>query len=108
MCTARDGGHSQAERIFHRLLRQAGLTGWRAHVMSCGYEIDVAFEAERVAIEIDGWAWHRDADRHRHDIERQNVLINAGWHVLRFTWHMLTQDPDGVVRRIRAALGRTR
>ncbi|UTM37483.1 DUF559 domain-containing protein [Rhodococcus pyridinivorans] len=108
LCTARDGGHSQAERIFHRLLRQAGFTGWRAHVMSCGYEIDVAFEAERVAIEIDGWVWHRDADRHCHDIERQNVLINAGWHVLRFTWHMLTQDPDGVVRRIRAALGRTR
>lgn len=85
--------HSEAERILHRLLRTAGLIGWRAHARSCGYEIDVVFDAERVAIEIDGWAWHRDAQRHRRDAERQNVLVNAGWHVLRFTWHTLTQDP---------------
>ena len=107
LCSAREGGHSQAERIFHRLLRGAGFTGWRAHAMSCGFEIDVVFDAERVAIEIDGWAWHRDAERHRRDAERQNVLINAGWHVLRFTWHAITQEPDEVVRQIRQALNRT-
>ncbi|NLU63887.1 DUF559 domain-containing protein [Rhodococcus sp. HNM0563] len=106
--SAGDGGHSEAERILHRLLRTAGLIGWRAHARSCGYEIDVVFDAERVAIEIDGWAWHRDAQRHRRDAERQNVLVNAGWHVLRFTWHTLTQDPEGVLRQIRTAMSRHR
>ncbi|MDV2477657.1 DUF559 domain-containing protein [Rhodococcus zopfii] len=104
LCSAGEGGHSEAERTLHRLLRDAGLAGWRAHVWSCGFEIDVAFETQRLAIEVDGWAWHRDAHRHRRDTERQNVLVNAGWHVLRFTWHSLTRDPDGVVRQIRAAL----
>lgn len=104
LCSAGDGGHSEAERILHRILRDAGLTGWRGHVWSCGFEIDVAFEARRVAVEVDGWAWHRDAHRHRRDAERQNVLVNAGWHVLRFTWHTLIDDPDGVVRQIRSAL----
>ncbi|MFD6893969.1 DUF559 domain-containing protein [Rhodococcus sp. NPDC060086] len=104
LCSAGDGGHSEAERILHRLLRAAGLIGWRAHVRSCGYELDVAFEAERVAIEIDGWAWHRDSNRFRMDAERQNVLVNAGWHVLRFTWHALNDDPEGVLRQIEHAL----
>lgn len=104
LCSAGDGGHSEAERILHRLLRAAGLTGWVAHLKSCGYEIDVAFGPERVAIEVDGWAWHRDAHRHRRDTERQNVLVNAGWLVLRFTWHTLTEAPDGVLRQIEHAL----
>ncbi|MGN5237897.1 DUF559 domain-containing protein [Rhodococcus sp. SJ-3] len=106
LCTARSGGHSEAERILYSLLKAAGLTGWRPHVKSHGFEIDVAFEAQRVAIEIDGWAWHRDAARHRRDAERQNILVNAGWHVLRFTWHALAHDPDEVICHIRRALAR--
>jgi very-short-patch-repair endonuclease len=101
---AGEGGASEAERMLHRLLRQAGLTGWRPHVRSCGYEIDVAFVSERVAIEVDGWAWHRDVDRFNHDAQRQNALMNAGWHVLRFTWHHLRNDPEGVIAQVRQAL----
>lgn len=51
LCTARTGGHSEAERILYQLLKAAGIVGWRAHVRSCGFEIDVAFEKVRVAIE---------------------------------------------------------
>ncbi|MDH6280322.1 very-short-patch-repair endonuclease [Prescottella agglutinans] len=101
---AGEGGASEAERMLHRLLRQAGLTGWRPHVHSCGYEIDVAFVSERIAIEVDGWAWHRDVDRFNRDAQRQNALMNAGWHVLRFTWHHLRNDPEGVIAQIRQAL----
>nr|WP_031939645.1 type IV toxin-antitoxin system AbiEi family antitoxin domain-containing protein [Prescottella defluvii] len=103
---AGEGGASEAERMLHRLLRRHGLTGWRPHVMSCGFEIDVAFPSERVAIEVDGWAWHRDVERFNRDTERQNVLVNAGWHVLRFTWHHLRNDPENVLAQIRRALAR--
>lgn len=105
---AESGGHSEAERLLLHLLRKAGLDGWRIHVRSCGFEIDVAFEKERVAIEVDGWRWHRDPERFRRDTERQNILVNAGWHVLRFTWHTLNDDPEGVIRRICEALARRR
>ncbi|WP_420910907.1 DUF559 domain-containing protein [Rhodococcus sp. OK519] len=52
----------------------------------------------------DGWAWHRDVERFNRDTERQNV--NAGWHVLRFTWHHLRNDPESVLTQIRQALAR--
>ncbi|MFD4266621.1 DUF559 domain-containing protein [Rhodococcus sp. NPDC058481] len=103
--SAGEGGASEAERMLHRLLRKAGVTGWRPHLTSCGYEIDVAFVRARVAIEVDGWAWHRDVERFNHDLERQNVLVNAGWHVLRFSWHQLRHDSAKVLGQIAAALG---
>ena len=102
--SAGEGGASEAERMLHRLLRRAGITGWRAHVTSCGFQIDVVFVRSAVAIEVDGWAWHRDAARHTADANRQNVLVNGGWHVLRFTWHQLRHHPESVVSAIRAAL----
>lgn len=102
--SAGTGGASEAERMLQRLLRKAGLTGWKQHVRSCGYEIDVAFLQARIAIEVDGWAWHRDVARFNGDAQRQNILVNAGWHVLRFTWHQLKDSPDGVLASIRRAL----
>ena len=104
--SAGEGGASEAERMLQRLLRRAGLTGWQQHVRSGGFEIDVAFVAARVAIEVDGWAWHRDVARFNSDAQRQNVLVNAGWHVLRFTWHQLKDAPGDVLASIRRALAR--
>ncbi len=71
---------------------------------SLGYEIDVAFPARRLAVEVDGWAWHSGVDRFRWDRQRQNALVNAGWRVLRFTWHDFTARPEAVIAEIRAAL----
>lgn len=102
--SAGEGGASEAERMLQRLLRKAGIEGWTQHVRSRGFEIDVAFISARVAIEVDGWAWHRDAERFVRDAERQNVLVNAGWHVLRFTWHQLKDSPDVVLASVRGAL----
>lgn len=104
LASAAEGGSSEAERMLHRLLRKAGLTGWTQHVHSCGFEIDVAFPGARVAVEVDGWAWHRDVARFNGDAERQNILVNAGWHVLRFTWHQLKHGPELVLASIRRAL----
>jgi very-short-patch-repair endonuclease len=89
------------------LLGDAGLAGWRCGYRVDRYELDFAFPAERIAIEVDGWAWHSDVERFRHDRRRQNVLVLAGWTVLRFTWHDLTVRPDTVTAQIRAALVRT-
>ena len=63
-----------------------------------------AAPARRIAIEVDGWAWHVDVERFQADRRRQNALVNAGWTVLRFTWHDLTADPERVIAQIRAAL----
>jgi very-short-patch-repair endonuclease len=91
---AADGACSQAERVLHRLLRRARIEGWVANhkVMVAGVEywLDVAVVARRLAIEVDGWAWHSGVDRFATDRRRQNALVLAGWTVLRFTWHDLS------------------
>ncbi|KIQ11753.1 type IV toxin-antitoxin system AbiEi family antitoxin domain-containing protein [Rhodococcus sp. MEB064] len=103
---AASGGESEAERIFLRLLRAARVTGWACAVRSCGYVIDVAFVDRRVAIEIDGWAYHRTSERMAHDAVRQNATVNDGWTVLRFTYHRLIREPDAVIAEVRRALRR--
>jgi very-short-patch-repair endonuclease len=71
----------------------------------CGpYLIDFAFPGAKVAVEIDGWAWHVDHDRFANDRRKGNALVHAGWVVLRFTWHDLTTAPHSVVAQIVAAL----
>jgi len=104
LAAAADGAASQAERLLHRLLRRAGIAGWQSAYRCLGYEIDVAFPDQQLALEVDGWAWHSAAERFRADRHRQNVLSNAGWRVLRFTWHDLTEAPDRVIAQIRTAL----
>jgi very-short-patch-repair endonuclease len=101
---ARDRAPSEAERRLVALLRDAGLTGWRCGYRVGRYKLDLAFPAAQIAIEVDGWAWHSDVERFRHDRRRQNALVLAGWTVLRFTWHDLTSRPDAVLAQIRAAL----
>ena len=102
---AADGGaRSAAERIFLRLLQDAGITGWKANHPVAGFRVDVAFPELKVAIEIDGLAFHSDAEDFQHDRSRQNAIALAGWQVLRFTWLDLTEYPDRVIAVIRAAI----
>lgn len=108
LVAAADGAASAAERILLALLRQHRIHGWQRHYWLGGHEIDVAFPDARVAVEVDGWAWHVAPDRFRADRQRQNALVLAGWTVLRFTWHDLTSRPDAVVAEIRAALAGAR
>lgn len=104
LVAAADRAASQAERLLVRLLHDAGITGWVLGREWEGYVIDVAFPRQRIAIEIDGWAWHRTPERFVRDGRRQNAVVNGGWHVLRFSWHDLTDRPAAVLAEIRTAL----
>lgn len=100
-----DDPWSTAERRFHGLLRRAGIEGWRGNVEATGtgYTVDVLFRSERLVIEIDGHAYHGDAN-FEHDRWRQNAIVLAGWRVLRFTWTMIDEYPERVIETVRAAL----
>jgi len=108
LTVAADRAASHAERVTVRLLRQAGITGWLLNSpVRAGdreYIVDVVFPAARVAVEIDGWAWHSGVERFRSDRRRQNALVLAGWTVLRFTWDDLVSRPGRVVAEIRRAV----
>jgi very-short-patch-repair endonuclease len=101
---ASDGARSEAERLLIRLLRASKISGWRANYPVCGYVVDVAFPQQKVAIEIDGWAFHHDRAAFQHDRTRQNRISLNGWKVLRFTWLDLTEHPQRVIAEIRRAI----
>ncbi|WNG92284.1 type IV toxin-antitoxin system AbiEi family antitoxin domain-containing protein [Mycobacterium sp. ITM-2016-00318] len=101
---AADGAHSQAERILIQLLKAARITGWRANYPVAGYKVDVGFPNQKLALEVDGLAFHTDTDDFHQDRIRQNAIALAGWQVLRFTWLDLTEYPDRVIAEIRHAI----
>lgn len=105
---SRDEPWSAAERLCHRLLRSAGITGWRANVavpsLGSVYYLDVAFERQKVALEIDGRLHQTDRNLFESDRWRQNHLVLDGWRVLRCTWSMLEQHPDLVMQTVKRTL----
>lgn len=100
---AAGGARSEAERLVIQLLRGAGIDGWQANFPIGPYVIDIAFPGERVAIEIDGWAFHSDHEAFQKDRKRQNWIALHGWQVLRFTWLDITSHPERVLAEIRRA-----
>lgn len=96
-----DRAAAESERVLHRLLRRARISGWQPNltVIASGrtVEIDVALPAVKLAIEIDGFRYHDEDDRFQGDRTKQNALIGAGWRVLRFTWTDLHVRPQYVV-----------
>jgi very-short-patch-repair endonuclease len=101
---ADDGAQSEAERLLIRLLKSAGITGWKANYPVAGYRVDVGFPARKVALETDGLAFHSDSDDFHNDRVRQNTITLSGWKVLRFTWLDLTQYPQRVIAEINHAI----
>ena len=108
LVAAADRSASVAERRLVAMLRGSGAAGWLCAFPSAGHVIDIAFPAAGVAIEVDGWAWHMDAERAAAAGRRQNTLVRQGWTVLRYTWHDLVGRPEAVLAEIAHELDRAR
>jgi very-short-patch-repair endonuclease len=106
LVAAADRADSAAERLLVRLLREAGVGGWVLGHPLGPYRIDLAFPAQRVAIEVDGWAYHVDPERFRNDRRKGNFITRSGWDLLRFTWHGLHTQPAESIREISETLAR--
>jgi hypothetical protein len=104
------GARSAAERRLHAII--ADIPGWVANyeVLDASGKIiaviDVAFPEQRIAIEIDGLAFHTDPQRYQTDRTRQNNLTRQTWRILRYTWDDLTRRPQTVRRDILGELAR--
>ncbi len=108
---SRDEPWSEPERDAHRLLREVGITGWKANhpleMLSHVYYLDIAFPDHHLAIEIDGREFHDTPEAFESDRWRQNDIVLAGWRVLRFTASMVRDHPQIVLRQIERALAQT-
>jgi hypothetical protein len=69
------------------------------------YRLDFAYPELKIAIEVDGYAFHSGLDAYQRDRDRQNHLVAHGWTVLRFTWADVVRRPGYVAQLIAAAIG---
>lgn len=99
-CSAGRPTGSELEVRFLQLLRAAGLEEpVRQHEVRVDgqrYFLDFAYPARRLAIELDGRAFHGFDEERR----RQNSLILAGWTLLRFTWVDVTERGGATVAAV--------
>ena len=99
---SRDQPWSELERDAHTTLRRHHVIGWKANyrvsIMGHVFYVDIAFPGLRLAVEMDGWAFHRTREDMDRDAARHNWLQFAGWRVLRFTAATLEELPEWVRR----------
>jgi very-short-patch-repair endonuclease len=92
-----------------RLLAKAGIRPRscerRVQIDGFHYRIDVEL-ADRVGLEVDGYAFHATAEARQRDHDRRNRLTEAGWHLLVYTWRDVVEDAERIVRQVRAVLAR--
>ncbi len=99
---------SFAERVVQGIFLDSGIEGWVANppirVSGRLLHPDLLFPEQRLIVEIDGYETHAHHDAFVRDRERQNLLVLAGFRVLRFTWEHVTNRPEYIVATVRAAL----
>lgn len=97
---------SEGERRTAKLMRDGGLTGWTPQLWvrldGMSYRLDFGFAAERVAVEFDGFAFHKDQAAFVSDRRRLNALHRAGWQTVHVTWNDLITRPEQILEEIGA------
>jgi len=80
----------------------------RVRVGGRSYRLDLAYEAEQVAVELDGRAFHSSPGQWERDTARDLALATIGWQTVRLSHHRLTKDVAGCRRDVIAVLGSRR
>lgn len=100
---ARAGGDPQT-MLYRALLAELGpgSVAWEKEDLIPGrkYRVDIYLPASRLAIEFDGFQYHRSKAAFQKDRERQNLFISHGFHPLRFFAKQVFEDLDGVTAQI--------
>lgn len=95
---------SEFEDAFQRVCRHSRLPAPRTLAIVCGFEVDAVFDAERLIVELDGWAFHNDRTAFESDRERDAQLLAAGYATVRITWERLTRAPEREAARLAGIL----
>lgn len=66
--------------------------------------IDFAWPHRSVGCECDSRRWHTRANDFQRDRLRDNLALNHGWRIFRFTWEDFHRRPHHVVTQLKTAL----
>jgi very-short-patch-repair endonuclease len=100
---------TEIERLMLALCRthplpQPVVNGW-IQLDGIGFEPDFLWPNHKLIVETDGGG-HQTRRAFEQDRRRDQLLAEAGYITLRFTWRQVTQEPERVARTIAAVLNR--
>ncbi len=98
---------SWLEERFLDLVLTAGLPRPRLNALAAGFEVDALWPDERVVVELDGWAHHKERAAAARDRDKTNRLQVAGYLVLRFLHGDVVGRPSEVAAAIRGLLAQS-
>jgi very-short-patch-repair endonuclease len=97
---------SELEDAFIALLDAESLPRPLTNHLIHGMKVDAVWPEQRLAVELDGWAYHRDRAAFEEDRLRSARLAEAGWTPVRFTHAQVVERPRQVAGTLRALLAR--
>jgi very-short-patch-repair endonuclease len=108
-----DSVESVAERELLTLLHKADLPPFLTQYpiydgVRFVARVDIAWPAQRVALELDGYHYHHRPGAFGADRQRANEVQLSGWTVYRFTPRQVRTRADALVATIRRGLGAAR
>ncbi|MEA2289197.1 MAG: hypothetical protein QOD55_1194 [Solirubrobacteraceae bacterium] len=95
---------SELEERMLALCRAGALPRPAVNAHVDGLEVDFLFPGHRLAVETDGWRYHRTRTAFERDRHRDATLARAGYRVLRFTHRQLDEEPRTVAETLAAAM----
>lgn len=96
---------SVAERALMAIVQRAGLPRPEKNGVIC-QRVDAAWPDQRLIVEVDGRRPHDHSLAFERDRRRDQILISAGWRVIRVTFRQLRDEPERVAAVIAVALVR--
>ena len=105
----RDDGPTRSafEDAFLAFAKRHGLPRPEVNRRVAGYEVDMLWQAQRLIVELDGYAFHHHRRPFERDRDKDADLVAAGYSVVRITWQRLTRQPEREARRLHGLLERS-
>lgn len=97
---------SEAERRLLEVLEAHDLPRPETNVRLGRFEVDLLWRAERLVVEVDGYAFHGTRTAFERDRERDAELQAARFAVARVTWRQIVDAPGVTANRIARLLDR--
>jgi very-short-patch-repair endonuclease len=95
---------SDLEVLFLTFADRFGFSRPETNTLVEGLEVDCVWRAQRLVIEVDGWATHRTRAAFERDREKSRVLQAAGWRCVAVTSRQMEESAHEVARDVRRLL----
>ena len=96
---------SVLEERFLALIDAAGLPLPEVNARIAAMTVDCLWRHARLVVELDGHETHDRPAAIETDRRREMRLRRAGFRVIRYTWHQVTQTPELIIAELRSELG---